>query len=143
MIKRATVDDIYDIHNLEKRVFPQPLDLEFLYDELAINPFAKYYVYEQNKKIVGYLGYRVIDDTAEMMNFIVDPKHQKQGIGKTLISDTIDELIKQGVKMITLEVRKSNKIAIKLYESVGFKRSHIRRNYYQTEDGLVYLKEII
>lgn len=143
MIKRATVDDVYDIHNLEKRVFPQPLDLEFLYDELVINPFAKYYVYEQNKKIVGYLGYRVIDEAAEMMNFIVDPKHQKQGIGKTLISDTIDELIKQGVKMITLEVRKSNKIAIKLYESVGFKLSHIRKNYYQTEDGLVYLKEII
>jgi [ribosomal protein S18]-alanine N-acetyltransferase len=43
---------------------------------------------------------------------------------------------------LTLEVRKSNKGAQALYEKFGFKKSHIRKDYYITEDAVVYVKEV-
>ena len=53
----------------------------------------------------------------------------------------------EGAKMrkcefITLEVRESNKNAIALYESEGFEKVGVRKNFYSfpTENGIIYTK---
>mgnify|MGYP001046107313 CR=1 FL=1 len=47
-----------------------------------------------------------------------------------------------GIHEITLEVRKSNHVAIKLYESFGFKTVTIRENYYPNGESafMMYLR---
>jgi ribosomal-protein-alanine N-acetyltransferase len=46
------------------------------------------------------------------------------------------------INEITLEVRESNSVAIKLYESYGFKIATVRKNYYSNNENalLMYLK---
>ena len=47
------------------------------------------------------------------------------------------------ISVRTLEVRRSNKPAIALYEHAGFKTVHVRARYYQDdEDALVMLRGI-
>jgi ribosomal-protein-alanine N-acetyltransferase len=95
-----------------------------------------------HKEIVAYVGFRAIDELAEMMNFVVDLDYQDQGIGSQLMVYVLDYLKNLGVLKIALEVRKSNKRARHFYEKFGFKASHTRANYYEKEDAIVYIKEV-
>ncbi len=142
MIRKATVNDVKYLVRIEKKVFTQSLGESFLYDELLLNPFAHYFVFELNKEVIGYVGYRAIDTNAEMMNFCLDPEYHGQGFGTELLTYSIDFLKGLGVDKLLLEVRKSNHQAQSIYEKLGFKKSHIRKNYYQTEDAYVYIKEV-
>ena len=142
MIRKAEVRDIFYIAKLEKRVFKNSLGEKFLLQELTDNPFSFYFVYEKEKVVVGYIGFRVYDDQAEMMNFLIDPDYQNEGLGSELLSFCLNELHQKQVKLISLEVRKSNKKAQYIYEKFGFKLSHIRKKYYENEDGYVLVKEV-
>ncbi len=142
MIRKAKVDDINDLVRLEKKVFEQSLGESFLYDEFLLNPFAHYFVYQIDQKIIGYIGFRAIDDASEMMNFCVDPDHQSMGVGKEILAYSIQYLKELKVKTILLEVRVSNHKAISLYEKFDFKRKHKRKNYYGSEDAFVFVKEV-
>lgn len=142
MIRKAKIDDIIELVRLEELVFEQSLGESFLYDEFLLNPFAHYFVYEKDQKVVGYIGYRAIEENAEMMNFCVDPMYHHQGIGSEVLEYSINYLKDLNVKNILLEVRVSNQNAIKIYEKFGFRKSHKRKNYYGTEDAYVLIKEV-
>jgi len=142
MIRKAEVKDIFYIVKLENQVFNHSLGKSFLLQELTENVFSHYYVYEMNKVIIGYIGFRVFDEQAEMMNFLIDPNYQNDGLGTELLSYCINELEKLKVSTIMLEVRKSNKKAQHVYEKLGFKISHTRKKYYENEDGYVLVKEV-
>lgn len=142
MIRKATVDDILSIVDMENKVFKETLGEKFLYQEMTMNPYAYYYVFELGKQVIGYIGYRVDLEFAEMMNFCVTPTHQSEGYGTNLLTSSLNEIIKLGAKSIILEVRKSNVRAQHVYEKLGFKASHTKPNYYKKEDAIVYLKEV-
>lgn len=141
-IRKAKIDDIPSLVRLEELVFEQSLGESFLYDEFLLNPFAHYFVYEKENKVVGYIGFRVIDDQSEMMNFCVDPAYHRQKIGSAIMDYSLEFLKDKHVKTCLLEVRVSNEPAKKFYETYGFKKSHIRKNYYENEDAYVYIKEV-
>lgn len=142
MIRKATLSDVLPIARLEKEIFPEPLSESFLYDEIALNPFAYYIVYEENHDIIGYMGLRAVDEHAEVMNFAVSKLHQRMGIGTAILEHAMAHLKSIHVSILTLEVRRSNKSAQALYEKFGFKKSHVRKDYYLTEDAIVYVKEV-
>jgi ribosomal-protein-alanine N-acetyltransferase len=143
MIRKAIPSDIFDMVKLEKSAFKTTLGEKFLLQELNDNPFGFYYVYELNKTVIGYIGFRVYDDQAEMMNFVVSVDHQDEGYGTQLLTFCLNELENKQVKTISLEVRKSNKKAQHVYEKMGFKLSHVRKKYYENEDGYVLVKEVM
>ena len=140
-IRRATINDITKIVALENQVFHETLGEKFLYDEMSINPFSRMYVIEEDNRFIGFIGLRV-DEQAELMNFAIDPHDQHQGYGHKLMAFTLEELKKERVSLLTLEVRESNINARRFYESCGFKVSHKRKQYYPNEDAIVYMKEV-
>ena len=101
------------------------------------NVFFKSLVYVDDK-IRGIIVYRVIYDRIEIEYIIVDENYRKIKIGTKLI----EEIQKENVKNITLEVRKSNETAINFYKKNGFRIETIRKNYYEDEDGYLMLKEL-
>ncbi|MBE0701120.1 MAG: ribosomal protein S18-alanine N-acetyltransferase [Acholeplasmataceae bacterium] len=142
MIRKAKPSDLFEIVKMENKVFKQSLGQTFLLEELTNNPFAHYFVMELNQQVIGYIGLRIVDQDAEMMNFIVDPMYQHQGYGLKLLTHTLIYLKEKGVKTWMLEVRKNNEIAKHLYQKFGFQKSHIRKKYYDNEDAIVYMKEV-
>ena len=71
------------------------------------------------------------------------PDYRGIGVASSLFEETFSELERIGIKKIFLEVRKSNRVAKKLYEKLGFKEISQRKNYYDgKEDAVVFLKEI-
>ena len=69
---------------------------------------------------------------------------QNKGYGKALLDYALLKAIQEVVSLITLEVRVSNQKAIHLYESAGFKKITIRRDYYShpDEDAVLMLKQM-
>lgn len=56
----------------------------------------------------------------------------------------LDYFLKRGIRYATLEVRRSNMGAIRLYEKLGFRSVGIRRGYYSDtgEDAIVMMLNI-
>ena len=134
MIRRATVLDAKQIAELDNRMFVDSLEYDFIYNDLSNNPFAYYFVYEIEGNIVGYINCWVSDNT-EILNFCVDDKYQKQGIG-TLLYNEVEKLA-NGI--ISLEVRVSNLNAINFYLNKGFEKACIRKNYYSNGENAILM----
>jgi ribosomal-protein-alanine N-acetyltransferase len=117
-------------------MFEDSLSYDFIYSDLLKNPFAYYFVYEDNNKIVGYINCWVSENT-EILNFCVEKEYQKRGIGNLLFAEV--EKIASGV--MTLEVRVSNLNAINFYTKRGFNKALIRKGYYSNgEDAILMVR---
>jgi [ribosomal protein S18]-alanine N-acetyltransferase len=143
MIRLIKTTDIFQIAELEETTLGQSLGTEFLLQEIMYNPYAYYIVYELNQEVIGYLGYRLHENMAEMMNFVIKQEYQNQEFGTQLIEESFKHFKANHIKTITLEVRKNNQKARRFYEKQGFSVSHIKKNYYDKEDAVVYLKEVL
>lgn len=80
---------------------------------------------------------------AHLQNIAIHPDHQGRGYGRWLLTKTVEILSQQGLHQLFLEVRASNKPAIKLYQRFGFENVGLRKGYYDApvgrEDAYVYL----
>jgi [ribosomal protein S18]-alanine N-acetyltransferase len=97
-------------------------------------------VLEETGMVVGFAIYSPIIPESHLLNIAIDPAHQGKGFGKNLLQHVILQNKTMGVKIISLEVRVSNKTAINLYENIGFSKDAIRPNYYSgspKEDALL------
>jgi ribosomal-protein-alanine N-acetyltransferase len=90
-------------------------------------------------KLLGFAAFHRVLDEVELRNMAVDPEHREQGIGKALLEDAHDRLLKVGAKRVFLEVRASNKPGLSLYYSVGFALHSLRKGYYRDPDEDAYV----
>ena len=65
--------------------------------------------------------------------------YRKMGIGKLLLHTLIEMTINSDIRILTLEVRRSNSVAINLYQKLGFQIAGTRKKYYSDnrEDALI------
>lgn len=90
--------------------------------------------------IMGLLIARCLGDEWEIENIIVEAQHRQQGVGSSLVRELLQQARTAGAASVILEVRESNRPALVLYESIGFKAEGRRENYYQApaEGALLY-----
>jgi ribosomal-protein-alanine N-acetyltransferase len=94
-------------------------------------------------KVIGYGGTWVLVDEAHVTNVVVSPEFRGQGIGRKLMNEMLVKAREKGAVCATLELRKSNEVALKLYESMGFKMATVRNADYpdNQEDALVMMMD--
>ena len=112
-------------------------DLNTLKEELENNPFGKVVLYIEEDSVIAYLYYSEIYERVEINNIEVESRYQNQKIGTKLL----DFLTKTVDKTISLEVRKNNYNAIKLYKKFNFQEKALRKGYYQGIDGILMVRE--
>ncbi|MBP1587238.1 MAG: GNAT family N-acetyltransferase [Clostridia bacterium] len=125
---------------LEECCFRKPWGSSFL-ASLADNKFMRLRgTYDaESGELMGYCCYSVIFEDCELMRICTQPRFRRKGVAAGLLDDLIADARASGCDRIFLEVRKSNRGAISLYESRGFAYSYTRYNYYENgEDALVY-----
>lgn len=107
------------------------------------NPFEKYIGYIVNDEIVAFLNYSLIYDRIEIDYIYTNENYRNQNIASQLVDYVISEGMKNNCSNITLEVRKSNKVALNFYYKNGFKEVSIRKKYYSGEDAILMLRELV
>lgn len=83
---------------------------------------------------IGFAIVSLVVGEAELLDFVVSPKHQGQGIGTAFIA-WLTERVAQDAERFYLEVRASNASAIALYQTAGFVEVGVRPNYYPAHKG--------
>ena len=138
-IREMQESDISDIAELEKECFSEPWSENSLRDELT-NETARFYVLRDGEKLLGYIGANNICNEVYITNVAVNSQYRGKGYGKILVNHLIKQSELERAFFITLEVRKSNENAIKLYEKCRFRLIGERKNFYSkpTEDALIY-----
>lgn len=86
-------------------------------------------------RLAGYALMSMAVDEAHVLNLCVDPNHQRSGHGLVLLKHVMKLARAAQASIVLLEVRKSNKAALKLYEGIGFARIGVRKAYYPARDG--------
>ncbi len=94
------------------------------------------------KIIAGYICFWFVADEIQILNIAVHTSLRRRGIARKLLEMAIQTGRDRKASCITLEVRKSNFPARKLYESFGFKVVGERPNYYGAQQESAVLMEL-
>lgn len=144
VIRQMKIEDIPEIIDIEVQCFPIPWTHHAFRMETR-NKLAVYQVAVVGRKIAAYGGMWLIMDEAHITNIAVHPEYRRQGFGRKIMEALIDEARQRSIQQMTLEVRKSNEAAIRLYKGMDFLVSGIRPGYYHDngEDAIIMWKELI
>ena len=142
LYRYAENKDVFDILSLDDENFFNNFDENF-YLEYIKN--QRVIVAENQKNIVGYILFNQILDEAEIYKIVVSKNFRNKQIAFKIMEFLLNELKKNNVKKIFLEVRKSNIPAINLYKKCGFIEIREIVDYYTNpkEDGIMMLKEVV
>ncbi|MCR4397901.1 MAG: ribosomal protein S18-alanine N-acetyltransferase [Firmicutes bacterium] len=142
-ITEMTLADLDEVHQVEQQSFPTPWSRKAFWCELTQNIYAHYVVARIDNVLVGYAGMWVILDEAHVTNIAVHPAYRRRGIGRRILTELMERAKSRGATRMTLEVRKSNEGAQRLYREMGFVARGIRKGYYAdlNEDAIIMWKD--
>lgn len=141
-IRQLNFSDLPQVIAIERRVFETPWSLAMFVLELS-KPSGICLGAFYGERMVGYVICSRYDTVWHIMNVAVDLPLRRRGIASALFSRLFELADASGVQY-TLEVRTSNRGAIAMYESWGFRTSGVRRGYYHDnhEDALIMWRTI-
>jgi ribosomal-protein-alanine N-acetyltransferase len=128
-----TTADLDEIMVIERSAYRFPWSQGFFLQELQV-ACARSILAEVDGKIVGYVLFWLLPGTIDIHNLATHVNYRRRGVARLLLSRVLGHAREQSVSRVTLEVRKSNLSAQKLYESMGFLTNGIRKGYY-SDDG--------
>jgi [ribosomal protein S18]-alanine N-acetyltransferase len=147
-LREMVLEDLEAVMAVEKRAFRNPWSAELLRRELdhdwSTILLAEEPGPEGRAVLLGMCIFWIVHDEVHILNVATDPPHQRRGVARLLIQESLARGRKRRCKLATLEVRRSNEPAIALYRSFGFRPVGLRPNYYadEREDALVMLLDL-
>ncbi len=138
-----TIEHIDGVLIVENLSFSIPWSKNAFIEEVTGNKFAIYVAARVDNVIAGYGGMWKVFDEGHITNIAVHPEFRRTGVGSALLRRLIEIAKAQGITKMTLEVRKGNIPAQKLYGKYGFAAAGLRKGYYadNNEDALIMWKE--
>ena len=139
VLRKAEESDAKELRRLETASFGDPWSEKMIAD-LFHNEWDHVYVLErEDHTLSGYINYRFLCGEGELMRIAVDPCDRGRGYSRKLMDQMEETALKNEITAETLEVRSGNVPAIKLYESYGFVKEAVRKDYYEdpVEDALI------
>ena len=136
-IVEMKAEHIPEIARLETVCFSSPWSEKSLSEEIENE--NSHFLVAVSEKVLGYIGVQEICGEAYITNVAVFREYRTHGIGRALLKSAYFGAKERNCEFITLEVRESNIAAIALYESEGFEKAGIRKNFYSspTENGVI------
>jgi ribosomal-protein-alanine N-acetyltransferase len=94
--------------------------------------------------VAGYCAYRLVLDETQINNVAVRVDCRGRGYGRALVESALEHGRAKGSSVAILEVRRSNEVARRLYERLGFLQVAERSCYYANpeEDALVLVRNV-
>ena len=142
LIRRWEFADLERINQIEQASFSDPWSLNALEGVTNASNFFGL-VIEENDIVVGYVGANSVLDEGEILLVAVDSNCRGKGYGKALVNTLLDEFSSKDIKVVFLEVRKSNATAIACYQKCGFYKIAERARYYRDgEDAIIMERKL-
>ncbi len=132
--REAIAFDLPVFVSLDKELFPYSPWSASQYKEEFSSPTRHFVVaVDEEQSIIGYAGvFAPGEAEADVLTVGVVPEHRGKGIAKALMALITDWASTQGSIAMMLEVKTDNTEAIGLYESLGYSKLNIRKDYFGT-----------
>lgn len=146
-IRRMTLEDIVAVTMIDHAADLSPWSENIFRCELQI-PFAQTWVaiekQEHGDEIAGFIAFWMVADEVQLHKIVVSERSRRRGIAVKLFQSMKEQALAHGFSRTTLEVRRSNEAAIKLYEILGYRVTAVRRGYYGEagEDAIMMAAEL-
>ncbi len=147
-VRKMTAQDLPRVMEIEDSAFQSPWSLELVKRELT-HDWSTIYLAEEpdsagGMRVLGFLIFWLVHDEVHILNVATDPAHRRRGVARAVLDAALERGRQHKCRLATLEVRRSNEAARKLYESYGFKPVGVRPNYYvdEREDAIVMVLDL-
>jgi len=143
-MRPADLDEVLEIERLSHR---SPWPRQVFIEELA-RDWAHLIVLKERRAggmvAVGFCNFWVVRDEVHVLNVATHPDERRKGHASRVLEHVLEFAARHACRYLTLEVRRGNQGAIKLYRQFGFRPVGIRPNYYveDGEDAIVMLLEL-
>jgi len=145
-IERLAPDaDLSPILEIERASFSSPWTLEMFQWELRNSDVSATWVLKvPDGTVAAFCCAWVVLDELHINNVAVRPGFRHRGFARLLLGHVMDEAVGKGAAKATLEVRRSNISALRLYDGLGFAVRGVRRDYYSNpvEDALILWRSL-
>lgn len=136
--------DLDDMVRIEGLTFTRPWTREMYIAEIEQSNVAHFYIARDAVgEAIGFCACWQVIDEVHINNLAVLPEHRRGGVASALIRRALEDGAARGAHKATLEVRRSNEPALRLYEQCGFRVTAVRREYYShpDEDALILWRD--
>lgn len=125
--------DIAAVIAIERSAYTHPWTEGIFRDCLRVGYSCT--VFEQCGVIDAYGIMSVVAGECHILNLCVRLEAQGRGIGRKVLTHILTRARQSGSDAVFLEVRPSNRAAIRLYMGMGFNEVGVRKRYYPAHDG--------
>jgi ribosomal-protein-alanine N-acetyltransferase len=144
-IAAMRLTDLDHVMDIERQSFRTPWSRQVFVEELD-REWAHVDVLRPRSAgtVLGFVNYWLVRDEVHILNVAAHASHRRRGVATQLLAHVIGFARRQHCRYATLEVRRSNEAAIRLYGKFGFKPVGVRPHYYaeDNEDAIVMLLEL-
>jgi ribosomal protein S18 acetylase RimI-like enzyme len=139
-LRDARAADLEALLRLETAAFPGDRIARRSFRRLLGRPSAALRLATAGGSLLGYhlLFFRAGTSVARLYSIAVAAEARGRGIGRLLMEDAARIARKRGRSRLRLVVRVDNRAAIRLYESLGYRRIGRYPDYY--DDGMAALR---
>jgi len=143
-LRPMTDSDVDAVMAIEQQVYPHGWTAGIFHDCLRVRYSC--WVMEQGAQLIGYGILSAGGGEAHILNIAIDPGFQGKGLGRRLMEFLLQTARHHRADTAFLEVRPSNRVALHLYDTMGFNQVGLRRGYYPAdkgrEDAIIMAREL-
>lgn len=132
--------DLDGVIAIEQASFNNPTTRQWYENELERPDVCYVFVLRTPEApVAGFCAFWRVVDQIHINNLAIHPRLRQRGLGRLLLARVLEETAALGAPYATLEVRRSNVPARRLYEGAGFDLTAVRTSYYSNpiEDALI------
>ena len=137
--------DLDQVMEIEKLSFRSPWTGQVFLEEMARDwAFVDVVRDASRGQVVAFGNYWLVADEVHLLNLATHPSARRAGHASRMLAHIVDFGRARRCRLITLEARRSNAAALRLYRRFGFRPVGVRPNYYTEdhEDAIVMLLDL-
>jgi ribosomal-protein-alanine N-acetyltransferase len=139
----AVPNDIEQIYALERACSQNPWTRDGIASSLSSRDSIFWVLENQENGLIAFACSSLILDELHILEVAVHPCRRNAGLGALLINQLIQTAAAKNARRAYLEVRRSNRSAIRLYEKCGFTEDAVRTGYYGDGEDAVFMSAYI
>lgn len=132
-LRPMTEYDLPAVMDIELVVYPYPWTRGIFRDCLHVGYCC--WVYEEQGKLQAYGVMSIGAGEAHILNLCVRPQSRRRGLARMMLAHLLDVARAHKADTSLLEVRPSNRPALRLYHDMGYNEVGTRKAYYPSDDG--------
>ncbi len=125
--------ELPSVLDIEQRAYEFPWTEGIFKDCLRVGYLCR--IIETDGVVQGYGVLSVAAAESHILNLCIEPAEHGRGLGRSLLRHLLGLAQEYGADTVFLEVRPSNKPALKLYTDEAFNSVGVRRGYYPATQG--------